>query len=147
MEKAAIGYPCQVTAQCLGGSQCSYGVCQCPAGQTAVNGVCSGGSGVCPSNQVLIYNQCLPMVAVGGRCTYEQQCTGYSECYNGYCRCPNGSTPSSGICDIHSSGCKAYQISLNNQCLDKMSIGQSCTNNAQCIGMVFSYIKRVVINQ
>ncbi|VDN24097.1 unnamed protein product [Cylicostephanus goldi] len=100
--------------------------------------------------QILVNNQCLPLAVVGGRCTYNEQCTGNSECANGYCRCSDGSAPNNGICNGQSSACKSYQVgkfeqyslgqfvSVNNQCLDKVSIGQSCTNAAQCIGMMTS---------
>ncbi|CAJ0599943.1 unnamed protein product [Cylicocyclus nassatus] len=190
VQKVPIGSPCQVTQQCLGGAQCNYGLCQCAAGQSIINGVCSGGPGTgcplnqvmvngqcmptvgiglrcsytqqclgnsvcvsnlcqcptgsnnyngkctspeCQQNQILVNNQCLPLAVVGGRCTYNEQCTGNSECANGYCRCPDGSAPTNGICNGQGSVCKTYQVSVNNQCLDKVSIGQSCTNTAQCI--------------
>ncbi|KAK6014254.1 EB module [Ostertagia ostertagi] len=93
------------------------------------------------------------------------KCTGYSQCTNGYCTCPNGAPATNGMCNIQNNGCKSYQVrnpseycninifpeifvtfitsnkfhcaviqvAVNNQCLDKVSIGQSCTNNAQCI--------------
>ncbi|ETN79729.1 hypothetical protein NECAME_02552 [Necator americanus] len=64
---------------------------------------------------------------------YNEQCTGYSQCVNGYCICPNGAAPTNGMCNAQSNGCKPYQVSVNNQCFDKVSIGQSCTNVAQCI--------------
>ncbi|KAL6727584.1 hypothetical protein Aduo_009449 [Ancylostoma duodenale] len=188
--KVPVGFPCQVNQQCLGGAQCNYGTCQCPAGQAIINGVCLGGSsGGCPSNQVmvngqcmplvvigsrcsftqqclgnsvcinnfcqcpsgssqfngkcsspecrqnqvLVNNQCLAMATVGGQCRYDEQCTGYSQCTNGYCRCPDGAAPTNGMCNTQSTGCKPYQVSVNNQCLDKVSIGQSCSNVAQCI--------------
>ncbi|KIH49405.1 EB module [Ancylostoma duodenale] len=43
--------------------------------------------------QVLVNNQCLAMATVGGQCRYDEQCTGYSQCTNGYCRCPDGAAP------------------------------------------------------
>ncbi|RCN25604.1 EB module [Ancylostoma caninum] len=73
------------------------------------------------------------MVSVGDQCRYDEQCTGYSQCTNGYCRCPDGDAPTNGMCNTQSTGCKPYQVSVNSQCLDKVSIGQSCTNVAQCI--------------
>uniref|UniRef100_A0A7I4YDJ7 Prion-like-(Q/N-rich) domain-bearing protein 25 n=1 Tax=Haemonchus contortus TaxID=6289 RepID=A0A7I4YDJ7_HAECO len=132
MQKVTIGGPCMYSQQCLGNSICTSGYCQCPGGVQAFNGKCS--SPECrQQNQVYINGQCYPMAIVGGPCMYDDQCTGYSQCMSGYCRCPNGATATNGMCNAQNAGCPSYQVSVNNQCLDRVSIGQSCSNNAQCI--------------
>ncbi|VDO75494.1 unnamed protein product [Heligmosomoides polygyrus] len=84
--------------------------------------------------QIYVNMRCYPLVIVGSSCSLNEQCTGNSQCTNGYCQCPNGGTASNGMCATQSTNCKGYQVAINNQCLDKVSIGQSCSNYAQCPG-------------
>lgn len=56
-------------------------------------------SGVCPTNQVMINNQCYQLVGLGERCIYDQQCqsgavmdSGF-QCRNGLCQRVQGVTP------------------------------------------------------
>ncbi|KAK6043642.1 EB module [Cooperia oncophora] len=107
MPTVAIGSPCSYTQQCLGDSTCNGGYCQCPGGGSAFYGKCSNPS--CGQNQVYVNNQCYPMVVVGGSCMNNEQCTGYSQCTGGYCRCPNGAMATNGMCDRGSTACKSYQ--------------------------------------
>ncbi|EPB74893.1 EB module [Ancylostoma ceylanicum] len=110
--KVPVGYPCQISQQCLGGAQCNYGTCQCPAGQAIVNGVCSGGSGGgCLPNQVMVNGQCMPTVVIGSRCSFTQQCLGNSVCINNFCQCPSGSTQFNGKCS--SPECRQNQVSTS----------------------------------
>ncbi|KAK6043639.1 EB module, partial [Cooperia oncophora] len=87
-----LGRSCQYSAQCMGFGICSSSVCLCPGGYSAVNGVCRSNSesSGCGYNQVLVGNQCYPIVQIGGQCTYNQQCSGDSTCQFNVCRCPSG---------------------------------------------------------
>ncbi|PIO55859.1 EB module, partial [Teladorsagia circumcincta] len=44
----------------------------------------------CNYDQVLIGNQCYPLVKIGAQCIYSQQCSGGSSCLSNVCRCPSG---------------------------------------------------------
>ncbi|VDM58606.1 unnamed protein product [Angiostrongylus costaricensis] len=59
--------------------------------------------------QVFVNRKCVPMVSVGRRCLFTEQCTGNSQCLKGFCECANGVASIDGICDTGSSFCKSYQ--------------------------------------
>ncbi|VDO44776.1 unnamed protein product [Haemonchus placei] len=135
MQKVTIGGPCMYSQQCLGNSICTTGYCQCPGGVQAFNGKCS--SPECrQQNQVYINGQCYPMAIVGGPCMYDDQCTGYSQCMSGYCRCPNGATTTNGISrgDENGEWRRKQKKSIGGQCLRLVPLGQSCQYSAQCMG-------------
>ncbi|CAB3401516.1 unnamed protein product [Caenorhabditis bovis] len=129
----SVGGQCQITQQCLSGSQCLNQVCQCPTGSTYQNGRCSTSN--CNVNQVFYNNQCWNTVAVGGQCQITQQCLGNSQCLYSYCQCPAGTTNQNGYCSANGGGnCNANQVLYNGQCLNKVSIGSMCTVSQQCLG-------------
>ncbi|KAK5964884.1 hypothetical protein GCK32_014221, partial [Trichostrongylus colubriformis] len=131
---SVVNGPCVADAQCVGGATCQNGVCQCTPGNTAMYGFCIRDTTTrCNSFEVYVDGQCYPMARAGGPCMYNEQCTGNSQCTNGYCMCSNGVPPTNGMCNAQNTGCKSYQVAVNSQCLDKMSVGQSCINSAQCI--------------
>ncbi|KAE9417071.1 hypothetical protein Angca_006458, partial [Angiostrongylus cantonensis] len=137
LEKVPLGSRCSYTPQCLGNSRCTNGFCQCLRGSSETKATCS--SPECGRNQVFVNRKCVPMVSVGDRCLFTEQCTGNSQCLNGFCECANGAASFDGICDITSSFCKSYQarklfaVEVNNECLNKVSIGQHCLDVAQCV--------------
>uniref|UniRef100_A0A158P859 EB domain-containing protein n=1 Tax=Angiostrongylus cantonensis TaxID=6313 RepID=A0A158P859_ANGCA len=117
LEKVPLGSRCSYTPQCLGNSRCTNGFCQCLRGSSETKATCS--SPECGRNQVFVNRKCVPMVSVGDRCLFTEQCTGNSQCLNGFCECANGAASFDGICDITSSFCKSYQRKwlLNMECL------------------------------
>uniref|UniRef100_A0A0N5AHW5 EB domain-containing protein n=1 Tax=Syphacia muris TaxID=451379 RepID=A0A0N5AHW5_9BILA len=136
---AVIGQSCQVTQQCRGNSACSNGICQCPSGTAIYNYVCiNNGNGRCSSNQVYVNNQCFNLAQIGEMCYYNDQCLGYSQCTSNYCRCPDNMSVVSGYCESVTStaNCASYQINVNGQCLNQVTIGMECSSTLQCIGLV-----------
>ncbi|VDL71296.1 unnamed protein product [Nippostrongylus brasiliensis] len=130
---AAIGGQCSYTQQCLGNSACRNSYCQCQSGSRQYYGMCS--SPECGYGQVYVNGQCYPVVMVGGQCSVDAQCASYARCSYGYCKCPNGGSTINGLCSQNNNTgtCKSYQVYVNNQCLDTVSIGQSCSNDKQCV--------------
>ncbi|CAD6197427.1 unnamed protein product [Caenorhabditis auriculariae] len=130
---AQIGTQCSYSQQCLGNSQCSNGLCQCPPGSSFPNGQCSGGSSSngCASNQVFI-GQCSNGAQIGSQCSQSQQCLGNSQCINNQCQCPSGAVNSNGRCVATSAGCPQNQVMVNNQCWNTAQIGFQCSFSQQC---------------
>lgn len=76
-------------------------------------------------------------VQIGQFCYYNQQCLGNSNCTSNRCTCPTGTILSNNMC-MSNSNCRSYQVYVNGQCLDTVSIGMQCTDNSQCIGKLKS---------
>ncbi|XP_059478959.1 prion-like-(Q/N-rich) domain-bearing protein 25 [Neocloeon triangulifer] len=111
-----VGSSCMKVADKLGDS-CSSNT-QCPF----ENAVCSdGATRVCKCSTNFVLNvakdKCLPTVAHNGKCTEKAQCTttGEADCVEGICSCN-----------------KDFVFAANNNCLAKRSLGEICTDDAQC---------------
>ncbi|VDK29021.1 unnamed protein product [Anisakis simplex] len=57
-----IGGPCQHSQQCLGGSFCELGKCECPEDSVQTHDYCREMSARCPPTQVPIAEQCFDKV-------------------------------------------------------------------------------------
>ncbi|KAK6102670.1 EB module family protein [Brugia pahangi] len=185
--KINIGQYCQFTKQCVSISTCQNSICTCPPGTVAQNNICIS-SGLCPTGQLLINENCWDIAYIGQQCQFTRQCQGYSKCVNNICQCANDTIIHDGLCFkehcnsneikingicfklakigefcyyteqcemnaicqadrcicppgtinsndtcIINSNCQPYQISINDSCLDTVSIGMTCQDNSQCI--------------
>ncbi|PAV88083.1 hypothetical protein WR25_09099 isoform B [Diploscapter pachys] len=153
--KVGLGYACNanVPGMCTNNGICTGGFCQCPNGyyyqyssQWCIpngstnpcpqNQIWTGSQCTCPQNQVIVNGQCMNTVPFGGSCMNTQQCQSGIQCINGACNCPSGTNFNGQTCVNNGGGgtnCASYQVLVNNQCLMRVSIGQQCQNQMQCI--------------
>ncbi|KAL4003482.1 EB module family protein [Acanthocheilonema viteae] len=127
---ASIGEECEFTQQCQGYSTCINDRCQCPSDTAVRNGLCTKEQ--CNSNEVMIDGICFNTVKIDDFCYHTKQCQRNATCQRGKCTCPPGTINSNNTCIINTK-CQPYQISVNDTCLDTVSIGMTCQDNSQCI--------------
>ncbi|VDK77194.1 unnamed protein product [Litomosoides sigmodontis] len=127
---AYIGQPCVFTQQCQGFSMCIGGTCQCRSDKIVRNGLCTKDQ--CSGNEIMIDGICFNMAKINDFCYYTKQCQGNATCQSGKCTCPSGTVNFNNTCIINAK-CQPYQISVNDSCLDTVSIGMTCQHNSQCI--------------
>uniref|UniRef100_A0A1I7W568 EB domain-containing protein n=1 Tax=Loa loa TaxID=7209 RepID=A0A1I7W568_LOALO len=127
---AYIGQQCKFTEQCQGYSTCVGRTCRCPSDTVVRDGLCIKEQ--CSSNEVMISKICFKTAKIGEFCYYTKQCEGNAVCQAGKCTCPSGTIKSNDTCVINSK-CQPYQVSVNNSCLDTVSIGMTCQDDSQCI--------------
>uniref|UniRef100_A0A8R1YG37 EB domain-containing protein n=1 Tax=Pristionchus pacificus TaxID=54126 RepID=A0A8R1YG37_PRIPA len=118
---------CQTSQQCANNGQCINGVCQ--VGN-------NGSNGQCKAYQVSVSGQCLDTVSIGQQCTVQQQCINNANCVSNRCQCNAGLTFNGQAC--LSAGifptCSGLTVSSNGQCLQLVSMRQSCSATTQCMG-------------
>ncbi|VDL75178.1 unnamed protein product [Nippostrongylus brasiliensis] len=99
LPRQLVGAVCEHSEQCLGGSTCRDGSCQCPEGTMEQKQRCVANKKECAINQVLYLDECLPLVSLGRACVVSIQCTGAGECVEGVCDCPAGTTRKGDRCE------------------------------------------------
>uniref|UniRef100_A0A914UKY9 BPTI/Kunitz inhibitor domain-containing protein n=1 Tax=Plectus sambesii TaxID=2011161 RepID=A0A914UKY9_9BILA len=91
LDRVGPSAACTNPAQCLGGSVCTAGTCQCSPGFTAVNDVCAAANPSCSSGQVLVNGVCQNKVEIGQSCQATAQCQGGATCSSQkICECMTG---------------------------------------------------------
>ncbi|KJH52494.1 EB module [Dictyocaulus viviparus] len=166
-DTVSIGSSCQHTAQCLGGSMCTDFRCECPIGSRNIDGRCSKWTGKCEEGKVMVNGLCMELVMIGDQCLYSSQCLGNSNCVNGICQCPVGSTQNNGRCS--SPECNENQTdtanvltdkfclmdfvqpeaknahhtkSVSSKCLWLVPLGARCKTSRQCMGFGICWSSR-----
>ncbi|WKX99529.1 hypothetical protein Q1695_014424 [Nippostrongylus brasiliensis] len=99
LPRQLVGAACEHSDQCLGGSTCRDGSCQCPEGTMEQKQRCVANKKECAINQVLYLDECLPLVSLGRACVVSVQCIGAGECVEGVCDCPAGTTRKGDRCE------------------------------------------------
>ena len=123
--------PCQMTEQCLGGSFCQSGLCQCPPGMQLIGGaVCQplGGGTTFPTTG--------SAASIGQQCTLGlTQCLGNSQCMGGICQCVPGQANVNGVCQQ-----QQQTFNLDGYCPGNMrpvadnGVPRTCTGNTYACG-------------
>ena len=131
-----IGQYCYFSQQCLGGSICRNGYCQCPSGTTKTGSRCVfSNTTACTATQVGVNGTCYERAPIGASCLFHQQCQGGSECINGTCQCPSNMTKFGNTCIIsNTTACGTNQLLINGSCYNYTSIGRPCQFSEQCLG-------------
>uniref|UniRef100_A0A914WMN7 EB domain-containing protein n=1 Tax=Plectus sambesii TaxID=2011161 RepID=A0A914WMN7_9BILA len=133
---------CQITTQCLGGSECILNQCRCPAGRVNSNGQCVVNDGTiavvtCNSNQAFVNGRCMMLVPPGVACQDSKQCVGGSTCVSLVCTCPTGTTLADSAClptaNVQNA-CPTGQMQVRGQCYMPSQIDFTCSVNEQCLG-------------
>ncbi|CAG9540104.1 unnamed protein product [Cercopithifilaria johnstoni] len=143
---------CSHSIQCStasDGAYCSRHKCTCPEKQVPIDGTCGE---QCRANMIFsaIVGKCIPAIKPGGKCQYSSQCQMNDTemiCVRGFCRCSLGKVFTGDMCDercpsgyvlgkngICRQGCNSKQIEHNDECYDRMPIGQRCLVNLDCMG-------------
>ncbi|CAG9539062.1 unnamed protein product [Cercopithifilaria johnstoni] len=131
-----IGRLCQNGVQCPAGQYCIWGKCFCFNGQVLMNDRCVVDF-YCRNGKEVYHNgQCYHLSAIGGKCLINEQCYGESSCVNNSCTCLHETINVNGLCLKKSSHpirqCEIHQILIKEQCLDIVTIGESCQLDTQC---------------
>ncbi|CAJ0580667.1 unnamed protein product, partial [Mesorhabditis spiculigera] len=87
-----VGGTCMHPEQCLGGATCQDEKCLCGNGEVEKAGICRRPEAPqerkCTALQVMIADECLPLVTLGRACVHTAQCPGSGRCVEGVCDCP-----------------------------------------------------------
>ncbi|VDM14635.1 unnamed protein product [Wuchereria bancrofti] len=138
------GDQCIYDLQCLSGSICTDGYCNCPQATTNITGYCIG-SVLCNQDEIFLNNRCFKRVTLNELCFINQQCPNNAMCnYAARCVCPIGMmvckwTMCQKTCSRYcirrnkTKNCDTYQIYIDGECLDLAVPGEECINNMQCI--------------
>ncbi|VDK73185.1 unnamed protein product [Onchocerca ochengi] len=111
---AKPGDHCIYDLQCLGGSICTDGYCNCSEGTKNIDGYCIG-SVLCNQDEVFLNNRCFKRVSLNESCLISQQCPTNSTCnYAARCDCQTGMT-------------------VNGRCVKRRIPGNTCFANEQCL--------------
>uniref|UniRef100_A0A915Q447 EGF-like domain-containing protein n=1 Tax=Setaria digitata TaxID=48799 RepID=A0A915Q447_9BILA len=125
---------CNYDLQCLGGSICSNGYCNCPIGTTNTSGYCIG-AGKCDQSDVLVNNRCYKRVTFNETCLISQQCPSCAICnYAARCVCPVGMKVVNGECRAAMiKQCSITEVMVDGECVLRRIPGNTCIANEQCL--------------
>ncbi|KAM3722610.1 Prion-like-(Q/N-rich) domain-bearing protein [Dirofilaria immitis] len=131
---AELGDQCIYDLQCLGGSICTDGYCNCPETTVNISGYCTGPM-LCNRDEVYLNNRCFKRVSLNESCLISQQCPGTAICnYMARCACPTGMIIINERCQSYEINyCNDVEVMINGQCVERRIPGATCFTNEQCL--------------
>ncbi|CAI4230794.1 unnamed protein product [Auanema sp. JU1783] len=101
LSRQPIGSPCLDSMQCVGGSYCQKGKCRCPSKMKEEAQQCVPIEELqgCSERQILVNDECLPLVSLGRACVHNLQCPRNAICIEGVCDCPRDYKRKGDDCD------------------------------------------------